>query len=527
VRQTRIAVAAVLLSLFSAPALTQASTPTFSFAAAGDHAQTDATAATLSTLATAGTDFYLALGDLSYAPGTVGQESGWCDFVKSRLGNTYPFELLGGNHEEDGSGQGRILNFAKCLPDKLSATGLYGVEYYFDYLGLARIILISPALKVGGVSYNYLAADPHYTWLANTIDAARAAGIPWVIVGTHKMCLSVGGEPCEISSDLMALLLQKRVDLVLHAHDHVYERSKQLTCASADVFVPECVVDDGSDNAYAKQAGTVFVVDGTFGRAQDGINLSDPQAAYFVDNFAGNNMNLTYGFTRYTVTPTRLSAQFVRSSGGTFSDEFEISAPDDPVSFDFSLSKPANIAVTQGSSIAFTVNGTLLSAVTQPIAFQVSGLPQDASAAMEPASCDPACQSVVTISAAITTPVGTYPIIIRGEGGGVIRTTTLSLAVAAAADRTAPVIAAIGVTTIQTKSAVIVWTTDEVSDSRVRYGTSAGSLSKTVSSSTLVGSHAIKLSSLSANKTYYFSVSSKDASGNAAVSTVRSFKTLR
>ncbi len=260
----------------------------------------------------------------------MGKESDWCDFVKSKLASTYPFELLAGNHERDGSRQGRILNFAKCLPDKLNATGLYGVEYYFDYLGLARFILISPDLKIAGVSYDYLAGDPHYKWLSNRIDGARAAGIPWVIVGAHKMCLSVGDEPCEISSDLIDLLIEKKVDLVLHAHDHVYERSKQLTCASAHVFIADCVVDDGSDNEYAKGAGTVIVVDGTFGRAQDDINLGDPQAAYFVSNFTGRNMNLTYGFMRYTVTPTRLTGQFVRSAGGTFSDKFKISTPDDP-----------------------------------------------------------------------------------------------------------------------------------------------------------------------------------------------------
>ena len=39
-------------------------------------------------------DFTLALGDLSY--GTTGQEQSWCDFVTSRVGAGYPFELVAG-----------------------------------------------------------------------------------------------------------------------------------------------------------------------------------------------------------------------------------------------------------------------------------------------------------------------------------------------------------------------------------------------------------------------------------------------
>ena len=38
--------------------------------------------------------------------------------------------------------------------------------------------------------------NPHYDWLANTIDTAHAAGIPWVIVGMHFPCLTAGQYTC-------------------------------------------------------------------------------------------------------------------------------------------------------------------------------------------------------------------------------------------------------------------------------------------------------------------------------------------
>ena len=148
--------------------------------------------------------------DLSYA--NLTPESSWCDYVQSHVGSTFPFELIAGNHDSAGSDQeGYIDNFAACLPDRLGGVrGTYGKEHYFDYPAstpIARFILISPNLcfYVSGQSgsttcYSYAAGTSHYTWLANTIDAARAAGIPWVIVGMHETCISTGVTACQIDS---------------------------------------------------------------------------------------------------------------------------------------------------------------------------------------------------------------------------------------------------------------------------------------------------------------------------------------
>ena len=90
-----MAVAMVSLPL-SSQALSQAPA-SFVFGAAGDFGANSATAASLNALAGAGTNFFVALGDLSYDE--VTPESAWCDFVKQRVGASYPFELLVGNHE--------------------------------------------------------------------------------------------------------------------------------------------------------------------------------------------------------------------------------------------------------------------------------------------------------------------------------------------------------------------------------------------------------------------------------------------
>src|ERR687887_2174505 len=132
-----------------------------------------------------GAAFNLALGDLSYA---TGQEPVWCDFVKAHAGPTFPFELIAGNHDADNA-PAHIQNFVQCLPDRIGGlVGTYGQEYYFDYLGLARVIALVPNLKFGGGLVSYAKGSPHYTFAAQAIDNARAKGLPWVIVAMHEPC---------------------------------------------------------------------------------------------------------------------------------------------------------------------------------------------------------------------------------------------------------------------------------------------------------------------------------------------------
>jgi hypothetical protein len=203
----------------------------FSFTAGGDIGASSTSATTLDLIAKASSNFHLALGDLSYSE--ITPESTWCSYVQSYVGSTFPFELISGNHEDGGDAQdGLIDNFVKCLPDRLGAVGTYGKEYYFDYPAsspIARFIMISPDLifKNGG-QYDYSVGTTHYNWVANTIDAARAAGIKWVIVGMHKVCLTMGIMSCDIGTDLLNLLISKKVDLILQGHEHSYQRSKQL-----------------------------------------------------------------------------------------------------------------------------------------------------------------------------------------------------------------------------------------------------------------------------------------------------------
>ena len=67
----------------------------------------------------------------------------------------------------------------------------------------------------------------------------------------------------------------------------------------------------------------MFVIAGAFGRSFAAIDTRDPEAGYFA-RWMGDGANPTYGFVKYTVTPEQLSAQYVGTSGGTFTDSFSI-----------------------------------------------------------------------------------------------------------------------------------------------------------------------------------------------------------
>jgi hypothetical protein len=249
------------------------------------------------------------------------------------MGSPFPFELLSGNHEDDGP-EGLISKFDDCLPDRIGGpSGTYAKQYYFDYprtKPTARFILISPGLTFPGEgTYSYNAGSSRYNWVASAIDQARSSGIKWIVVGMHKYCLAMVSGSCQVGDDIMNLLISKKVDLYFQAHDHAYYRSKQLAqhsgCSrvSSGSYDADCVADSGSDGVYTKSGGTVILTTGAGGRSIGTLDLSDREKGYFV-TWSGSNANPTYGFMKITVTPTQITGQFMRGAGGSYTDSFSI-----------------------------------------------------------------------------------------------------------------------------------------------------------------------------------------------------------
>ena len=295
--------------------------------AAGDYSASTAAAGVLSRIGTIKPDLHLALGDLSY--GATGDEQTWCNFVTSRTGAGFPFQLVSGNHESNGQ-NGNINDFSACLPNQLPGViGTYGRQYYVDVPQqnpLARFVFISPGVPFTDGTWNYSAGTARYNWTAAAIDGARSASIPWVIVASHMPCLSIGVYDCVAGADLTNLLVSKKVDLVFNGHEHMYQRSKQLALAAGCTGVvpgsynAACVRD--GDNSVSKGAGTVISTVGTGGVALRDVFPSDAEAPYFAAS-SGLNSNPSHGLVDLQITDTSLTSRFVATQGG-FTDEFTI-----------------------------------------------------------------------------------------------------------------------------------------------------------------------------------------------------------
>ncbi len=101
------------------------------FTAQGDIGVDDGARKVLDTVAGLQPQLNLALGDLAYQ---AGKEQEFCDMVKGKLGVDFPYQVITGNHESDGS-DGDIEKFVKCLPNRLPGVqGEYGTQCYVGSL---------------------------------------------------------------------------------------------------------------------------------------------------------------------------------------------------------------------------------------------------------------------------------------------------------------------------------------------------------------------------------------------------------
>lgn len=305
--------------------------PTLTFTASGDIGTTAESEKTLEQISSLDPDLHLALGDLSY--GEAGKEGAWCDFVTKRVGADLPFQLLSGNHESDGL-NGDIDAFADCLPNRLPGlAGEYARQYSVDVpanVPLVRLVMISPGLTFSDGPWSYAPGSERFEWTRQAIEGARAAAIPWVVVGMHKPCLSIGAYGCDPGPELVDLLVSSGVDLVVSGHEHLYQRTVQLGigdgCASiAPQRISEaCVVDDGASLDQGR--GTVFVTVGTGGTALRDVHIDDPETAYF-GAWSGANADPTWGNLEVRLSESLLEAEFV-AAVGSFADRFRIVARD-------------------------------------------------------------------------------------------------------------------------------------------------------------------------------------------------------
>jgi hypothetical protein len=293
-----------------------ADTDIFTFTAAGDYHNKSQFSATVDAVAKEQPAFNIALGDFSYTPGG---EAAWCSTWQKTYKNLI---LITGNHDSGESNGGNVDVYRKQCPYPLQGgvKGDYGKQYYFDYpdqAPLARFILIAPGLD-GNVRYDYTKGGNGYQFTEQAINDARQKNIPWIFAGFHKNCISAGEvAQCAVETDIMDLLIAKKVDVILQGHEHNYQRSKQLKCMKIDSYDASCVAASG--NSLKKGDGTIIHIMGTGGRNPHTIDSNDPEYKYFDATQTGS-----FGVGKFTVSRTGLLFEFVNAGGDAFTDSFTI-----------------------------------------------------------------------------------------------------------------------------------------------------------------------------------------------------------
>src|SRR2546426_740652 len=349
---------ASIIAISNIPPPAHAVSTSFVFDAAGDYAYNSVTTGVWSGMKSSGANFALSLGDMLYSMSSANEQT-WCSTFKSYINNV---AITVGNHDtfesnSSGTGGGSINKFIQYCPFTLGTIGggAYGFQYYFDYPQtnpIARFIVTQPRIWNGTTSssaVSYANGTATQAWVGSRIDDARAAGIPWVIVAMHKNCIAAGGSECDAGQDFFRFLLKKKVDLILQGHDHNYQRSKQLACATEETYVPSCVINSGS--SLTKGAGSVLVISGAGGAGNTGISCpADPDCGYYV-----TTNSTVHGFAKFTVNNTGITERWVTTEtapGFTYTDSFTIGSGAPPPltgSFTFSPTNPS-----PGGSVTFT-----------------------------------------------------------------------------------------------------------------------------------------------------------------------------
>jgi hypothetical protein len=97
--------------------------------------------------------------------------------------------------------------------------------------------------------------------------------------------------------------------------------------------------------------------------------------------------------------------------------------------FEFSLVRPSDLSVAQGSAVATSIKTVLLAGAPKLVSFGVSGLPSNVSGSVSTTSCAPSCSTILTVNAGSNSVPGTYPITVSARQGRNQRKTSFNLSI--------------------------------------------------------------------------------------------------
>lgn len=145
----------------------------------------------------------------------------------------------------------------------------------------------------------------------------------------------------------------------------------------------------------------------------------------------GTTSTVQHPTRRYAGSGTyNVSLSVTDGQGATSTTARTVTVTASTTAFDFSLAaSPSSRKINAGAKTTYSVAASLLSGTTEPVKLSISGLPAGSAGSFSPESLTPSASSTLTVTTSASTPAGTYALTITGTGGGVTRTSSVSLQV--------------------------------------------------------------------------------------------------
>jgi hypothetical protein len=159
--------------------------------------------------------------------------------------------------------------------------------------------------------------------------------------------------------------------------------------------------------------------------------LPSGATASFTPSSVSGSGSSTMTVNTSSSTPAGTYTLTITASSGTVthSTQVQLVVQSAPVG-DFSISaSPPSATATKKASAKYTVTVSATGGFNSSVTFSVSGLPAQATAQFQPSIVTGSGNSTMTVSVKPPTPKGTFSLTITGTGGGLTRSTNVSLVV--------------------------------------------------------------------------------------------------
>lgn len=231
--------------------------------------------------------YVLALGDYSY------DKSADCWFeiaepIRDKLKATM------GNHESESSTK---------LTDYMNYFGLKKQYYSFDY-GNVHFLSLSTE-----VPFDIQSAQ--YEFVINDLErTSNNFAIDWIIVFFHRQMYGSGSNPDDeinFRDTYHSLFDLYNIDLVLQAHQHIYERIYPIAYNQQDSDEP--LIINKNYNTYIRPQAPIFVTIGTGGASPTNLSDKEDYTVLRMIDYGVLNINIDNN------KASRLEAEFINNNG--------------------------------------------------------------------------------------------------------------------------------------------------------------------------------------------------------------------